>query len=129
MRARTVFVKIRYKSFDSKNKGESHIPSAKPSAISPNPLSGRGLFQDFSFQKNVDMPTASDKKLFPEIRSLFLENLTNEDPVRLLGVGVSNLIQNYNLSLFGNDDREENLFLEIDAVKKLYGEETLRYGV
>lgn len=113
MRARTVFIKIRYK-----------VP------VEGGEFAKRkAFFEDFSFQKNVDMPTASDKKLFPEMKNLFLQNLTGENPVRLIGIGVSNLVQNYNLSLFGNDDREENLFLEIDAVKKLYGEEVLKYGV
>lgn len=112
LRARTIFIKIRYKSLDQTqvNSGAKYI------------------FRDFSFQKNLEIPTALDSKLFPLARELFLKNLIPNEPVRLLGIGVSNLVQNYNLNLFHNDENEEKLFLKIDAMKKMYGEESVRYG-
>ena len=104
LKAKTVFVKIRYKNMDGQ------------------------LFKDFSFQKHLDFPTAIDSKLFPIVKELFEKNILQNEPVRLVGVGVTNLFQNYNLSLFENDEEEEKLFLKIDAMKKLYGDNALRYG-
>lgn len=107
LRARTVFIKIRYKNADS----------------------GTAIFTDFGFQKNLDFPTALDMKLFPAVKELFLQNLDSGQSLRLIGIGVSNLFQNYNLSLFDNDNDEEKLFFQIDAMKKMYGEESVRFGI
>lgn len=106
LKARTVFVKIRYYS------GEG----------------GRKNFRDFGFQRNLDFPSCIDSKLFPAIKKLFLENVENIGEIRLVGLGVSGLYQNYNLSLFENEDEDEKLFLKMDMLKKLYGDKALRYG-
>jgi len=83
LRARTVTIKIRYRM-----------------------VNGKTIFEDFGFQKNVDFPTSLDMKLFPAARDLFLKNLDTQRDLRLIGIGVSNLSQNYNLSLFEKDDLE-----------------------
>lgn len=128
LRARTIFIKIRYKqarvNFLAEN-GNKVFRTGETLISSP---SFAGVFRDFSFQKNLEIPTALDSKLFPLARELFLKNLIPNEPVRLLGIGVSNLVQNYNLNLFHNDENEEKLFLKIDAMKKMYGEESVRYG-
>lgn len=108
LRAKTICVKIRYKNLDA----------------------GSGpIFKDFSFQQNLDFPTSLDNKLWPPIKKLFLKNLDQNEQLRLIGVGVSNLIQNYNLNLFDNDGEQEKLFSQIDAMKKMYGEESVKYGI
>lgn len=84
LRAKTVFVKIRYKNFDNQ------------------------LFKDFTFQKHLDFPSAIDSKLFPMAKELFEKNILKDETVRLIGIGVTNLVQNYNLNLFENDEEEEN---------------------
>ncbi|MEK7672762.1 MAG: DNA polymerase IV [Patescibacteria group bacterium] len=113
MKARTVFIKIRYKSNEKKEASASYY----------------SLFKEFSWQKNLDIPACTDSKLFPLIKELFLSNFSNQDPIRLIGIGVSNLIQNYNLSLFQGNNEEEKLFTKIDMIKEVYGDEALRYGV
>lgn len=117
LRARTVFIKIRYKNSEALS-GDLSIAERR-----------RAIFADFGFQKNVDFPTSLDMKLFPVVKELFLQNLDNQKSLRLIGIGVSNLSQNYNLSLFEHDSEEEKLFFEIDAMKKMYGEEIVRYGI
>ncbi len=116
LRARTVFVKIRYK-------------NAVVSGGEISDQSRKAIFTDFGFQKNLEFPTSLDMKLFPVMRELFLQNLDSRESLRLIGIGVSNLFQNYNLSLFENDDDEQKLFFGIDAMKKLYGEESVRFGI
>lgn len=107
LRARTVCVKIRYLDHED----------------------GKMVFQDFGFQKNMDFPTSLDMKLFPAVKKLFLENLDSQKSLRLIGMGVTNLSQNYNLSLFERDDDDQKLLFDIDAMKKMYGEESIKYGI
>lgn len=103
LRARTIFIRIRYKQWKN--------------------------FEDYSFQRHIEMPTALDSRLFPTAKNLFLENVRRDIDIRLIGIGVSNLVQNYNLSLFENDEKEEKLFLEMDKLNRIYGDGVLRYGV
>ncbi len=44
-------------------------------------------------------------------------------------MGVTNLSQNYNLSLFERDDDDQKLLFDIDAMKKMYGEDSIKYGI
>lgn len=133
LKARTVFIRIRYKreiggghgNFESTN--ESSSRGNKSEVGSAESTKGR-LFEDFGFQKNIDMPTALSGKLFNAMRDLFFQHVEGRE-IRLIGVGVTGLSQNYNLSLFSNEDEEERLFTEMDRLKKLYGEEAVRYGV
>lgn len=100
MKAKTVFVKIRYKVVDDK----------------------KYAFRDYTFQQNLDLPSSGDKKIFRAIRNLFLSNFVEEENVRLLGVGVSKLLQDYNLSLFELDNEEDQLLFDmplLTAYKKL----------
>lgn len=112
MRANTVFIKIRY---------------LRETEEMENKIGRKRLFEDFSFQKHLSFPTNVDNKLFPLVRDLFLENAEDQG-IRLLGIGVNGLIQKYNLSLFERDEHDD-LFVKIDAVKDIYGEQALRYGV
>ena len=107
MKAYTVNLKIRYKDY--------FVNQKKP-------------FRNVAFQQNLALASACDSQIFPVIKRLFLENIENE-PVRLLGVGVSTLTQQYNLSLFERNHEQEKLFTAIDTVKNLYGEESVVYGV
>jgi len=106
MKAQTIFIKIRYRE-DSQ---------------------GAAVFRDFSFQKHLDVASSSDNQLFAEVKSLFEGNLRPGVAVRLVGVGVSGLRQNYNLNLF---EREEDglLFEQIDKIRELYGPNSLQFGV
>ena len=113
MKARTIFIKIRYKTASSS--GHSAAPHA--------------YFSDFGFQKNLDFPSCSDKKLFKVVKDLFLSNYDPTQQVRLIGVGVNKLIQDYNLSLFETDNDEDKLLFEMDQLKKVYGQQSINYGI
>lgn len=106
MKAKTVFVRIRYK-------GDGP---------------GRASFQDFSFQKHLGFYASADSELFPAVKALFLSSVVDDRNIRLVGVGVSNLVRNYNLNLFVDSKREDKLFNAIDGMRKLYGKDSLKYG-
>lgn len=82
MKAKTIFVKVRYN-----QSGEE----------------GR-KFKDFTFQKHLDIASSMDNRLFAEAKKLFEINFEDGEKVRLVGIGVSGLIQNYNLNLFERDE-------------------------
>lgn len=107
MKASTVFVKIRYKVYED----------------------GGAKFDDNGFQRNLEVPSMCDTRLFGEAKKLFLDNLSEGEAVRLVGIGVSGLKSVYNLSLFERSDDEERLFHAVDKMRSLYGVGALRHGV
>jgi len=108
MKAKTVFVRVRYR-IDGQQ--------------------GKWPFEDFGFQKHLGFNASSDSELLPQVYQLFLEHLDTSRSVRLVGVGVSGLRKNYNLSLFGESVKRDSLFREIDNLKELYGEDIIKAGV
>lgn len=128
LKARTVFIKIRYKKEEEELSFRPRFDRGTHSAHLVDSTSLRSrLFEDVGFQQNIDIPTSLSNKLFNAMRNLFLKHVEDR-PIRLIGIGVSGLSQNYNLSLFNNDNEEEKLFCEIDRIKKLYGQESISYG-
>ncbi len=112
MKANTVFLKIRYKAEDDGRDGKKRKP-----------------FDDNSFQVSLGGVKSLDTQIFPIVQKLFLEKIERRRKIRLIGVGVSNLLKNYNLSLFKEDtEREMKLFKAYDGLRKVYGEEVLQYG-
>ncbi len=107
MRAKTVSVKIKYKLEEA----------------------GKPYFKYYSAQKSLDRGSAIDSELFPVAKALFMENYSNENPIRLIGIGVSNLKKNYNLSLFNENDKKLKLFEAVDKVKEHYGVNFMNYGI
>jgi len=107
MKANTVFIKIRYK----------------------NSASNKDGYRDIGIQKNLGILASSDKELFPVIQDLFLQQHQKGETVRLIGMGVSGLVQNYNLSLFEDSSRTDRLFKAVDSIKAVHGKATLNYGV
>lgn len=107
MKAHTVNLKIKYK--------DLFVNSKRP-------------FRSEAFQVHLPISSSCDSQIFPFVKKLFLENVENE-PVRLLGVGVSTLTQQYNLSLFERSNQQEKLFFAIDSVQNLYGDGSVVYGV
>lgn len=106
LKAKTIFIKIRYRD----RTGTGHV------------------FRDVSFQKHLDWPLSADKELWPLILRLFRESWTGEE-IRLIGVGVSGLIKNYNLTLFGESLKPDAVSNLIDKLKGIYGESGIRYGM
>ncbi|PIR55549.1 DNA polymerase IV [Candidatus Peregrinibacteria bacterium CG10_big_fil_rev_8_21_14_0_10_36_19] len=106
MKASTIFIKVRYKNSFGQKQG----------------------YRDISIQKNLGILASSDKELFPLICDLFLANHQKGEVVRLIGMGVSGLVQNYNLSLFEDSSRADRLFMAVDSIKSVHGKATLNYG-
>lgn len=105
LKAKTIFIKIRYRENDG----------------------AKRIFRDVAFQQNLEFPSCTDKAIFPIVKKLFLANLVSVDALRLIGVGVTKLCQNYNLNLFG-EEVDEKLFFKMDMIKNLYGDKALKYG-
>ena len=82
-------------------------------------------FQDFSHQGKLIVATASTKEIYQKAKELLEQMYQNENPIRLVGVRVDNLIekQEQQLSLFqGKEDKkQEKLDKAIDELKRKYG--------
>lgn len=82
-------------------------------------------FNIFSHQRKMDIPTASTKIIYKEVKKLMDELYTKGIYVRLLGVRVDNLIeeQNMQLSLFENvqNKKQERIDGVLDKIKEKYG--------
>ena len=82
-------------------------------------------FNTLTRQKTLQRPFFTTEKIYQTGKELILqENLLNR-PVRLLGIGVSNLIEKsaQQLSLF--DDHREDLVRTLDEIKNKYGEKSV----
>ena len=84
-------------------------------------------YGDFStFTRAKSLPVATDKtdQIFNEAWNLFLTNWTRK-PIRLIGVGMSNLTQHVKqLSLFNT--AENKLDSAIDIVREKFGDESIK---
>jgi DNA polymerase-4 len=87
-------------------------------------------FTTITRQKTLPSPTNLDKEIFETAAELFRENWPRGKPVRLIGVGVSNLSPPIRqLSLWDDDhQREGNLLSAIDALRERYGREIIQRG-
>jgi len=80
----------------------------------------------------LERPGNLDSDLFPVVKKLFFEKAERNEPIRLIGVGVCDLVKNYNLDLFesfGRNADKETLFSSLDKLREMYGEDSLKYGV
>jgi len=78
MQAKSIALKIRYK----------------------NQTNPEKIFRDCTFNFDLGHLTSNRDYIKTSIQNLFQQKITRQDPVRLIGVGLGNLIHNYNLSLF-----------------------------
>lgn len=87
-------------------------------------------FTTITRQKTLPSPTNLDKEIFETAAELFRENWPRGKPVRLIGVGVSNLSPPVRqLSLWDDDhQREGNLLSAVDALRERYGREIIQRG-
>lgn len=107
MKAKTVCLKIKYKTDGG----------------------AKARFKKYTFQENLGVACSSDKQIFPFVKNLFKRVVKKGIPIRLMGVGVSNLQKNYNLSLFEKDQAEDTLFMSVDAINSIYGGNLVKVGV
>lgn len=106
LKAKTIFIKIRYKDHSA----------------------GKVRFSDFTFQKNLEFASSNDIYLFAEAKKLLEKNLNLKKELRLIGIGVSNLRENYNLSLFGRDIKDP-LMEGVDRINAKYGSNSVLIGI
>lgn len=82
-------------------------------------------FQDFSHQGKLIIATASTKEVYQKAKQLLEQMYQKENPIRLVGVRVDNLIEKkeQQLSLFEGEQNEKQKKLDnaIDELKKKYG--------
>jgi len=87
-------------------------------------------FKTFTFRKVLPGPLDSDFDIFPLIKDMFIQKLSREKKVRLIGFGVSDLRKQYNLSIFTYENEPKNKLLKLgDKLKKKYGAGVIEYGL
>ena len=89
-----------------------------------------GDFTTLTRQRALPTPTNLDDEIYAAVEKLFLDNLTPERNVRLVGVGVSQLSQPFQQLELWDDSRgqAEQLALAIDALKEKYGKNIITRG-
>ncbi len=94
-----------------------------------------GDFQAITRQKSVSTPTFLTKEIYRTGVSLLEENWSKTRPVRLLGIGLSNIADDYqeqmsifhiNESIADEGRKEEKLEKAMDAIRDRYGHETVK---
>lgn len=87
-------------------------------------------FTTLTRQKKLSQPTSDDNVIRRAVLNLFRRVWNHKRKVRLIGVGVSNLIPAHEqLSLFDNDQQREHILQEaIDGLKDRFGERTIGRG-
>ncbi|GAA0738095.1 DNA polymerase IV [Clostridium oceanicum] len=82
-------------------------------------------FKDYSHQKKIKNSTSSTEEVYNISKKLFLE-MWNNEPIRLLGVSISNICKEeyYQVTLFEDKkkNKSSNLDRTIDGIREKYGE-------
>lgn len=85
-------------------------------------------FKNYSHQKKLKNPTYSTQKIF-EISKLLFDEMWKKEPIRLLGVNLSQLSQENicQLSMFeeAKDDKTQLLDKALDDIRKKYGQKAV----
>lgn len=102
LKGKTIFIKIRYSNFKT-----------------------------YTRRKTIKNYVSSTDLIYDTAKKLLLKNNLLNKPIRLLGVGVSNLSskQKQQLSLFEKNNEEEKLDKTIFEIKNKFGSKSLRRGI
>ena len=85
-------------------------------------------FFTFSKQKTLSQWINSGNEIFKQAFEVF-EAIPHPKPIRLLGVGVSQLKKEWcQLDLFERRDKKDNLLKAMDRVNERFGDWTLTWG-
>jgi DNA polymerase IV len=85
-------------------------------------------FYTFSRQKTLSQWINSGNEIFRNALEIF-ESIPHPKPIRLLGVGVSELKkEGYQLDLFEKRDKKDNLLKAMDRVNDRFGDWTLTWA-
>lgn len=133
MKAKTVYVRVRYKNEPGVTGFGVGFVGSFGSAYGGGLKSGAGKmgrhgFEDFVFTENLGGLMSADSELWPIAKKLFLKNLDGGKVVRQLGIGVSGLVRNYNMSLFPSIRTADELFGTIDGIRRTYGDNGASFG-
>jgi DNA polymerase-4 len=85
-------------------------------------------FFTFSKQKTLSKWINSGNEIFHQAFEIF-KSISHLKPIRLLGVGVSELKkEGYQLDLFEKKDKKDNLLKAMDRVNERFGDWTLTWA-
>jgi DNA polymerase IV len=83
-------------------------------------------FETFSKQTTIDY-TCADEDIIPVVKELFKKLHKKGEPIRLLGVRLSELTGNaVQTNLFSNAEKKNELYKSIDGVKNRFGKSMLK---
>ncbi|NMC52770.1 MAG: hypothetical protein GYA48_03950 [Chloroflexi bacterium] len=87
-------------------------------------------FTTITRQAHLEQPTNQDHILIEAARQLLRANFSGGQPVRLIGVGASNLCEPaYQLALFDpSGEKERKLLSTLDELRDRYGDKVIRKG-
>jgi DNA polymerase-4 len=90
-------------------------------------------YSDFStITRNATLiePTSDDKTVFDAAKKLFLRSYDRKQPVRLLGVGLTQFSEarDETLPIFASDGKRSQLLGAVDKLKKKFGNDTIHTG-
>ena len=87
-------------------------------------------FETLTRQITISQPTNQDSIIFSTVCELFDNEWNGRTPIRLVGVGVSQLFDElHQLSFFDDSyEREKQLLNAIDVLKERYGNDAVRKG-
>lgn len=85
-------------------------------------------FSTITRQKTLPSPSNLDQEIYNTAVTLFTENRPSGKPVRLIGVGVSNLSQPvHQLSLWDDDhEKHHKLLTAVDKLRERYGKDIIK---
>jgi DNA polymerase IV len=85
-------------------------------------------FSTITRQKTLPSPSNLDQEIYNTAVALFKENRPSGKPVRLIGVGVSNLSQPVHQLSFWDDDHEKHhkLLTAVDELRERYGKDIIK---
>jgi DNA polymerase IV len=85
-------------------------------------------FSTVTRQKTLPSPSNLDQEIYNTAMTLFKENRPSGKPVRLIGVGVSNLSQPvHQLSLWDDDhEKHHKLLSAVDQLRERYGKDIIK---
>jgi DNA polymerase IV len=83
-------------------------------------------FETFSKQTTIDY-TSADEDIIPVVKELFKKLHKKGEPIRLLGVRLSELTGNaIQTNMFSDAEKKNELYKSIDDVKKRFGKGLLK---
>lgn len=84
-------------------------------------------FTTLTRRRTMATPFQDDDRIFAQAWSLFC-SIEGRQPLRLLGVGVTDFVETQQVSLFDDDNRSEAVSLVMDAINARAGERLIRRG-